>query len=87
MIATGIVRRFDDLGRIVIPKEIRKTLGISDGTPAEIFCQNGGVFVRKYNPGCAFCGCTDDLTSIQGIRVCKTCAVNMADLYQRSAEA
>jgi looped-hinge helix DNA binding domain, AbrB family len=87
MKATGIVRRFDDLGRIVIPKEIRKTLDMGDGASAEISCQNGGVFIRKYNPGCAFCGGVDDLTTIQGIRVCKVCAVNMADLYQRSAEA
>lgn len=50
MKATGIVRRVDDLGRIVIPKEIRRTLRIKDGDPLEIFVQDGGVFYKKYQP-------------------------------------
>jgi AbrB family transcriptional regulator (stage V sporulation protein T) len=51
MKATGIVRRIDDLGRIVIPKEIRRTLRIREGDPLEIFTDNdGGVILRKYSP-------------------------------------
>jgi len=51
MKATGIVRRIDDLGRVVIPKEIRRTLGIRDGDPLEIFINTeGGVIFRKYSP-------------------------------------
>lgn len=51
MKATGIVRRIDDLGRIVIPKEIRRTLRIREGDPLEIFTeQNGGVILKKYSP-------------------------------------
>lgn len=50
MKATGVVRRVDDLGRIVIPKEIRKSLRIQDGDPLEIFTDdNGGVIFRKYD--------------------------------------
>lgn len=51
MKATGIVRRIDDLGRVVIPKEIRKTLKIQEGSPLEIFTDaEGGVIFRKYSP-------------------------------------
>lgn len=49
MKATGIIRRTDDLGRIVIPKEIRRYLTIREGDPMELFVENGGVFFRKYN--------------------------------------
>ncbi|MBP3502271.1 MAG: stage V sporulation protein T [Clostridia bacterium] len=51
MKATGVVRRIDDLGRIVIPKEIRKTLRIKEGDPLEIFTdREGGVILKKYSP-------------------------------------
>jgi len=51
MKATGIVRRIDELGRVVIPKEIRRTLRIHEGTPLEIFTDHdGGVILRKYSP-------------------------------------
>lgn len=49
MRATGIIRRVDDLGRIVIPKEIRETLRIEDGEPMELFIEDDGVFFRKYS--------------------------------------
>ncbi len=51
MKATGIVRRMDDLGRVVIPKEIRRTMKIGEGTPLEIFIdKDGGIIFRKYSP-------------------------------------
>ena len=51
MKATGIVRRIDDLGRVVIPKEIRRTMRIREGDPLEIFTdQNGEVILKKYSP-------------------------------------
>lgn len=49
MKATGIVRRIDDLGRVVIPKEIRRTLAIREGDPLEIYTTDGGVLFRKYD--------------------------------------
>lgn len=49
MRATGIIRRVDDLGRIVIPKEIRETLRIEDGEPMELFIEDNGVFFRRYS--------------------------------------
>lgn len=53
MKATGIVRRIDDLGRVVIPKEIRRTLGIDEGDPLEIFVNGEQVILKKYKPNMA----------------------------------
>lgn len=50
MKATGIVRRIDDLGRIVIPKEIRRTHGIKEGEPLELFVDGSSIIFRKYQP-------------------------------------
>lgn len=50
MRATRIIRRIDDLGRVVIPKEIRRNCNIREGEPLEIFLQDGGVVFKKYNP-------------------------------------
>lgn len=50
MKSTGIVRRIDDLGRVVVPKEIRKTLGIHEGDPLEIYTNEGGIVLRKHYP-------------------------------------
>lgn len=50
MKATGIIRRIDDLGRVVIPKEIRRNCNIREGEPLEIFLQDDGVVFKKYNP-------------------------------------
>lgn len=58
MKATGIIRRIDDLGRVVIPKEIRRTMNIREGEPLEIFLKDGGVVFKKYLPSCR-----DDLVS------------------------
>ena len=50
MKATGIVRRIDDLGRVVIPKEIRRQMGIREGDPLEIFTENDAICLKKYHP-------------------------------------
>jgi AbrB family looped-hinge helix DNA binding protein len=49
MRATGIVRRVDDLGRVVIPKEIRRSMGIKEGEPLEIYLENDAVIFRRYS--------------------------------------
>ena len=52
MKATGIIRRIDDLGRVVIPKEIRRNCNIREGEPLEIFLQDDGIVFKKYLPNC-----------------------------------
>lgn len=85
MKATGIVRRVDDLGRIVLPKELRQTRGIRTGDPMEIYIDADNIILCKYAPGCAFCGSVNDIRYIHSTPVCVTCAYNMQMLY-RTAE-
>ena len=61
MKSTGIVRRFDDLGRVVIPKEIRRTLLLKEGDPMEIFVEDGGVYLKKYVPDYDIIDMVDDI--------------------------
>ncbi len=56
MKSTGIIRRIDDLGRVVIPKEIRRRIGAEDGDPMEISINGNQVILEKYEVGCVFCG-------------------------------
>lgn len=75
MKATGIVRRIDDLGRVVIPKEIRQTREIEEGDPVEIYTgDNGEIILLKYHPAlsCIFCG-NDSATTHKGKEVCGDC--------------
>ena len=64
MKATGIIRRVDDLGRIVIPKEIRRTLGVTDGTPMELFTEGKKLIIQKYIPELDFKQSVDDLRKV-----------------------
>lgn len=61
MNATGIIRRVDDLGRIVLPKEVRRKAGISEGTPMEIFTSDEGIVLKKYYPENELEGMTKNL--------------------------
>ena len=78
MKATGIVRRIDDLGRVVIPKEIRRTLRIKEGDPLEIFTdREGEIILKKYQPGCIFCNDARNVTLFKGKLVCDKCLAEM----------
>ncbi|MBP3361581.1 MAG: AbrB/MazE/SpoVT family DNA-binding domain-containing protein [Clostridia bacterium] len=74
MKATGIIRKVDELGRIVIPKELRKSMSISEGDPLEIFTDNDTIILKKYEPFCTFCGSSDMLFTFGGKNVCANCA-------------
>ena len=73
MKATGTVRKIDALGRLVIPKEIRKVNGWSELDAMEFFTDADTVIIRKYNPGCTFCNNTHELKSFGGKQVCGYC--------------
>jgi AbrB family transcriptional regulator, transcriptional pleiotropic regulator of transition state genes len=84
MKTVGIVRKVDELGRVVIPKELRRVMDIPEGTPLEIFTnENGEVVLRKYEPGCHFCGDLNNLVDYSGVRVCKDCVNYMHDKVHR----
>ena len=74
MKSTGIVRNIDELGRIVIPKEIRKKLGIANNDPVEIYVDGEKILLMKYHPACHFCGSTEDIFDFKGKVVCSACA-------------
>lgn len=73
MKSTGIVRKVDNLGRVVIPKELRNTLNIQEGSPLEIYTDDGQIILKKYEPDCIFCGEADDVVNWKGKNICKKC--------------
>ncbi|NLZ54855.1 MAG: AbrB/MazE/SpoVT family DNA-binding domain-containing protein [Thermoanaerobacteraceae bacterium] len=79
MKSTGIVRKVDDLGRVVIPIELRRTLDISEKDPLEIYVDTDKIILKKYLPACLFCGNAEDLVSFRGKSICKSCASAIKD--------
>ena len=73
MKSTGIVRKLDQLGRIVIPKELRTTFDIKETDPIEIFVDGSDIVLRKYQQSCVFCGEADNLVNFNGKVVCADC--------------
>lgn len=80
MKSTGIVRRLDELGRIVIPKELRTTLGIDNHDPVEIFTEGENVILRKWQTRCVFCGDIKEVAEYKGKTVCKCCMEELKNL-------
>ena len=70
---SGIVRKVDPLGRIVLPKEIRRVMSINEGDSIEIVKDNDVIILRKYQKGCIFCGCDKDVIEFKGMLVCEEC--------------
>ena len=73
MKATGIVRPVDALGRVVIPIELRRTLGIKTNDSLEVFVDEQTIMLRKYEPACIFCGSSDGVKQVHGRNVCANC--------------
>ncbi len=73
MKATGIVRNVDELGRIVIPKEIRRQMDISNNDPVEIFVEGDKIILTKYHSNCTFCGGSIGISDFKGKRICADC--------------
>jgi AbrB family transcriptional regulator, transcriptional pleiotropic regulator of transition state genes len=74
MKSTGVVRRIDHLGRIVIPMELRRTLGLVEKDGLEIFINGNQIVLRKYEPGCVLCGAMDNVKPHKsGKLVCAEC--------------
>jgi transcriptional pleiotropic regulator of transition state genes len=78
MKSTGIVRKVDELGRIVIPIELRRTLGIDEKDALEIYVDSEKIILKKYEPACVFCSNADNIQHFRGKNVCKECALSMA---------
>lgn len=77
--STGITRKIDDLGRIVLPIELRKQMGIGQRDPIEIYVDGDSIILKKYQSECIFCGSKKGLSEYKGKHVCESCAKELAN--------
>ncbi len=77
MNSVGVVRNIDDLGRIVLPRELRGTLEIPKKCSLEFYLDDEIIVIKKYQPGCIFCGDVDDVVKYKGKNICSTCLTEM----------
>ncbi len=78
MKSTGIVRRVDELGRVVIPIEIRNKFSIAEKDPIEIYVDGSNIVLKKYEETCIFCGNTKNLSEYKEKLICDKCAEQIA---------
>lgn len=81
MKSTGIVRKLDELGRIVLPIELRRTLDLAEKDAVEIYVEGDSIILRKYQPNCLFCGETKHLAEYKGRQICQKCAQSISDKF------
>ena len=77
MKSTGIVRKVDQLGRIVLPAELRRTFKIKEGDDIEIYTEGEQIVLQKYRPACIFCGEVSNVSIYKGKRICKNCLMEL----------
>lgn len=82
MKSTGIVRRVDELGRIVIPIELRNKLKIAVKDPIEIYVDGSSIILKKYEETCVFCGSTKNVVEYKDKLICAKCAHNLSTLAE-----
>lgn len=81
MKSTGIVRKVDELGRIVLPIELRRTLDIAEKDALEIYVDGSSVILKKYHPACIFCGDARDVAVFHGKNVCANCLKELQNTH------
>lgn len=87
MKSTGIVRKIDELGRIVIPKEIRRSFDLKDDEDAlEIFVDDNTIVLKKYEPSCIFCNTVKNIITFKGKNVCPKCMKEMQNFLSTDEE-
>ena len=80
MKSTGIVRKVDELGRIVLPIELRRTLDIAERDSLEIYIDGSSIVMKKYQPACIFCDSAKDITVFHNKNICSECIHAMQKL-------
>ena len=73
----GIVRTVDDLGRVTLPIELRRTLEIAEKDSLEIFVDGDTIVLKKYEPACVFCGNAQDVSVYKGKNICQDCIAEL----------
>lgn len=86
MKSTGIVRKLDELGRVVIPKEIRNKLDIEEKDPIEIFLDGTSIILKKFETGCIFCNNSKELSTYKDKLICKKCLEKITNLNSEKNE-
>lgn len=86
MKSTGIIRRVDELGRIVIPIELRNKLKIAEKDPIEIYVDGSSIVLKKLEETCVFCGSTKNVTKYKDKLICEKCIKNIKDLEENIEE-
>ena len=81
MKSTGIVRKVDELGRIVLPIEMRRTLDIAEKDALEIYVDGEAIILRKYQPTCIFCDNARGVVSFKGKNVCPDCLAKLKTVF------
>ena len=80
MKSTGIIRKVDDLGRIVLPIELRRTLDIAERDELEIFMESDRIVLQKFEPACIFCGSVRNLVTYCRKNVCDDCVKKISNI-------
>lgn len=80
MKSTGIVRKIDALGRIVLPIELRRNMDVDDNASLEIFVDGDSIILKKYLPTCVFCGEAKDIITYKGRNICQACRAKISSL-------
>lgn len=80
MKSTGIVRKVDELGRIVLPIELRRTLDIAEKDSLEIYVDGASIVLKKYQPACIFCGEAKGVVAFEGRNICPACRKKIGSL-------
>ncbi|WP_138494080.1 AbrB/MazE/SpoVT family DNA-binding domain-containing protein [Paenibacillus pinistramenti] len=80
----GVVRKVDQLGRIVLPKSLRKRYQMNEGDPVEILVQGDHIILERYRPKCVFCGSMEEVTEFKERTICKQCLTEMNGLRRPS---
>lgn len=83
MKSTGIIRKVDELGRVVVPIELRNKLNINVKDEVEIYVDGSSIILKKFEPNCIFCGNTKNLVEYKGKLICKKCLDNINNLEQK----
>ena len=84
MKSTGIVRRVDELGRVVIPIEIRNQFNIVEKDPIEIYVEGASIILKKFEPNCIFCGSTENLYNFNDKLICENCSKKIGKLIEKN---
>ena len=80
MKSTGIVRRIDELGRLVIPMELRRAFNLRDNMDSlEIFVEGDTIILKKYEPSCIFCDSADNIVKFKGRNICDACLKELGE--------